>query len=96
MAIRHAILGLLHCREMHGGEIKKQTERSFELVCTINCGRLHPNLKTLNNEDLISMKEVDHAGFGRQGFKSCFYYKTIKLPFNQGANENEVTTKEDI
>ena len=62
MAIRHAILGLLHYRAMHGYRIKAQIEKYFGHVWSINYGQIYPNLKSLLDEGLISMIEENQAG----------------------------------
>lgn len=62
MAIRHAILGLLHYRAMHGYRIKTQIEQYFGHVWSINFGQIYPNLKSLLNEGLIDMAEENQAG----------------------------------
>lgn len=62
MAIRHAILGLLHYRPMHGYRIKAQIEKYFGHVWSINYGQIYPNLKSLLDDGLISMTEENQAG----------------------------------
>ena len=62
MAIRHAILGLLHYRDMHGYKIKSQIEHYIGHMWSINYGQIYPNLKSMLGEDLISMQEVNQAG----------------------------------
>jgi DNA-binding PadR family transcriptional regulator len=62
MAIKHAILGLLHYRPMHGYKIKAQIEKNFGHVWSINYGQIYPNLKSLLDEGLISMTEHNQAG----------------------------------
>ena len=62
MAIRHAILGLLHYRPMHGYKIKAQIEQNFGHVWSINYGQIYPNLKSLLDEGLISMTEENRVG----------------------------------
>lgn len=62
MAIRHAILGLLHYHPMHGYRIKAQIEQYFGHVWSINYGQIYPNLKSLLDDGHISMTEVNQAG----------------------------------
>ncbi len=62
MAIRHAILGILHYRDMHGYRIKAQIEHYFGHVWSINYGQIYPSLKAMLAEGLISMTEVNQAG----------------------------------
>jgi DNA-binding PadR family transcriptional regulator len=62
MAIRHAILGLLHYRAMHGYRIKTQIEQYFGHVWSINFGQIYPNLKSLFEEGLIDMTEENREG----------------------------------
>lgn len=62
MAIKHAILGLLHYRPMHGYRIKAQIEKDFGHVWSINYGQIYPNLKSLLDEGLITMTEENVQG----------------------------------
>jgi len=81
MAIRHAILGLFHYRDMHGYKIKEQIEWSFGHVWSINYGQIYPNMKTLLDEGLISMTEVNHAGLSASGRKLYSITKQVKVAF---------------
>jgi DNA-binding PadR family transcriptional regulator len=58
MAIKYTILGLLQYKDMHGYRIKEHIERNFGHMWSINYGQIYPNLKKLEEEGLITMKEV--------------------------------------
>jgi DNA-binding PadR family transcriptional regulator len=62
MAIKYAILGLLHYKDMHGYQIKKHIERNFGYMWSINYGQIYPNLKHLADEGLVTMREYNRAG----------------------------------
>ena len=62
MAIKYAILGLLHYQGMHGYQIKKHIEQNFGHMWTVNYGQIYPNLKNLEDEGLISMSEINNVG----------------------------------
>ncbi|MFZ2630691.1 MAG: PadR family transcriptional regulator [Desulfosalsimonadaceae bacterium] len=56
--IKYAILGLLHYRNMHGYRIKEHIERNFGHMWSINYGQIYPNLKKLQDDELILMAGV--------------------------------------
>lgn len=58
MAVKHAILGLLHYKKMHGYHIKERIESTFSHLWTINYGQIYPTLKKLQQEGLVTMLEV--------------------------------------
>lgn len=58
MSIRHAILGLLHYKDMHGYSIKEHIEKHFGNMWTVNYGQIYPSLKSLEEEGLITMVEL--------------------------------------
>jgi len=58
MAIKHAILGLLHYGDMHGYRIKNHLENNFGHMWTVNFGQIYPALKQMHEEGLVNMKEV--------------------------------------
>ncbi|RJP83212.1 MAG: PadR family transcriptional regulator [Desulfobacteraceae bacterium] len=58
MGIKYTILGLLQYKDMHGYRIKEHIERNFGHMWSINYGQIYPNLKKLEEEGLITMKEV--------------------------------------
>lgn len=62
MAIKYAILGLLHYKDMHGYQIKKHIERNFGYMWSINYGQIYPNLKHLADEGLVTMREFNQVG----------------------------------
>lgn len=62
MAIKYAILGLLHYKDMHGYRIKQHIERNFGHMWSINYGQIYPNLRQLLDDDLVTMKKVNRVG----------------------------------
>jgi DNA-binding PadR family transcriptional regulator len=64
MSIRYAILGLLHYTNMHGYRIKEHIERHFGHMWSINYGQIYPNLKSLEEEELIHMVELARSEDG--------------------------------
>jgi len=58
MAVKYAILGLLHYQDMHGYRIKKHMERNFGHMWTINYGQIFKSLKDMEEEGLVSMQKV--------------------------------------
>ncbi len=62
MAIKYAILGLLHYRDMHGYRIKSHIERNFGHMWSINYGQIYPNLRQLREEGFVTMKKVNQIG----------------------------------
>lgn len=64
MAIRYSILGLLHYKDMHGYQIKKHIEGNFGHMWTVNYGQIYPNLKSLLDDGLVTMKEESNGGKG--------------------------------
>lgn len=75
MSVRFAILGLLQYRDMHGYEIKGHIERHFGHMWTINYGQLYPNLKSLQEEGLITLTEVSPSERGGP-HKKCYAIST--------------------
>jgi DNA-binding PadR family transcriptional regulator len=59
VAIKYAILGLLHHTDLHGYRIKKHIERSFGHMWSINYGQIYPALKQLKDDGLVTMREVN-------------------------------------
>ncbi len=62
MSVRHAILGLLHYQDMHGYRIKRHMEQHFGHMWSINYGQIYPNLKKMEEQGLVTKKEVARAG----------------------------------
>jgi DNA-binding PadR family transcriptional regulator len=62
MSVKYAILGLLHYRDMHGYRIKRHIEEHFGHMWSINYGQIYPNLKRLEEEGLVTKKEVARSG----------------------------------
>ena len=58
MSIKHAILGLLHYKDMHGYEIKSVIEENFGAMWTVNFGQIYTSLKTLVDEGCVVLREV--------------------------------------
>jgi DNA-binding PadR family transcriptional regulator len=59
VAIKYAILGLLHYTDLHGYRIKKHIERSFGHMWSVNYGQIYPALKQLKEDGLVTMREVN-------------------------------------
>ncbi len=57
MSIKHAILGLLHARDMHGYRIKKTLETDFAHMWTLNYGQIYQTLARLRDDGMLSMVE---------------------------------------
>ena len=75
MAVRYAILGLLHYKNMHGYQIKKHIENHFGYMWTINYGQIYPNLKKMQEEGLVFMELSEP---GTQGPNRKLYSITTK------------------
>lgn len=58
MSTKHAILGLLNQRPMHGYELKKEFEKSVSFIWSINIGQLYTLLKKLEEEKEIVKETV--------------------------------------
>jgi PadR family transcriptional regulator, regulatory protein AphA len=58
MSIKHAVLGLLHYKDMHGYQIKDHIEKNFGYMWTINYGQIYTSLKALVDEGCISLIDV--------------------------------------
>jgi DNA-binding PadR family transcriptional regulator len=75
MAVKYAILGLLHYKNMHGYQIKKHIENHFGYMWTINYGQIYPNLKKMQEEGLVFMELSEP---GTQGPHRKLYSITAK------------------
>lgn len=64
MSIKYAILGLLQYSDMHGYRIKEHIENNFGYMWTINFGQIYPNLKELEKDGLIRMKNISPSEEG--------------------------------
>ena len=62
MSVKYAILGLLHYQDMHGYRIKRHIEQHFGHMWSINYGQIYPNLRKMENEGLLTKKEVVQTG----------------------------------
>jgi DNA-binding PadR family transcriptional regulator len=62
MSVRHAILGLLHYQDMHGYRIKRHIEEHFGHMWSINYGQIYPNLRKMEDEGLVTKREVAQRG----------------------------------
>lgn len=58
MSIKHAIIGLLHYRDMYGYQIKSHIEKNFGNMWTVNYGQIYSTLKALVDEGLITPTEI--------------------------------------
>ena len=58
MSIKHAILGLLHYKDMHGYQIKNHIEENFGSMWTVNFGQIYTTLKTLVDAGDIVLIDV--------------------------------------
>ena len=57
MAVKHAILGLLHFRDLHGYRIKELLESNFGFMWTVNFGQIYPALRDMQEHGLVEMRE---------------------------------------
>ena len=57
MAVKHAILGLLHFRDMHGYRIKELLESNFGHLWSVNFGQIYPALSDMREQGLVEMHE---------------------------------------
>lgn len=64
MSIKHAVLGLLHYKDMHGYQIKDHIEKNFGYMWTINYGQIYTSLKALVEEGCINLTDVVPSGNG--------------------------------
>ncbi len=83
MSIKYAILGLLHYKDMHGYRIKSHIERNFGHMWSINFGQIYPNLRTLLDEELVTMKVVATPGEKGPGRKLYSITDKGKMAFAQ-------------
>lgn len=83
MSIKYAILGLLHYKDMHGYRIKSHIERNFGHMWSINFGQIYPNLRSLLDEGLVTMKAVDTPGEKGPGRKLYSITEEGKQAFAQ-------------
>ncbi len=58
MSIKHAVLGLLHYKDMYGYEIKNHIEHDFGSMWTVNFGQIYTTLKGLVKEGCVVLTEV--------------------------------------
>ena len=58
MAIKHAILGLLHYGDMHGYRIKNHLETNFGHMWTVNFGQIYPALKEMLGDGLVMVESA--------------------------------------
>ncbi len=72
MSIKYAILGLLHYSDMHGYRIKEHIEKNFGHMWTINFGQIYTCLKELEQESLVSVKEILPSE-GNGPYKKCYH-----------------------
>lgn len=53
MSLRHAILGILDYRPLHGYELKRVLEKGISSFWPVNLGAIYPNLHALETEGLV-------------------------------------------
>jgi len=58
MAVKYAILGLLHYTDMHGYRIKEHLDRNFGYMWSVNYGQIYPTLRRMQEDGLVTMHEV--------------------------------------
>lgn len=71
MSIKYAILGLLHYTDMHGYRIKEHIEKNFGYMWSVNFGQIYPNLRDLENDGFIVMKDISPSEEGGPQ-KKCY------------------------
>lgn len=54
MSLRHAILGILDYRPLHGYELKRVLENGISSFWPVNLGAIYPNLHALETEGLVA------------------------------------------
>lgn len=72
MSIKHAILGLLHYKDMYGYQIKNHIEENFAFMWTVNYGQIYTSLKNLTDEGLIRLEEVVPSDSGGAPHKKLY------------------------
>ncbi len=56
MSLRHAILGILDFREMHGYKVKCVLESGIATFWPVNLAAIYPNLRKLEDEGLVAWR----------------------------------------
>jgi len=56
MSLRHAILGILAYREMHGYELKRVLEEGISSFWPVKLAAIYPSLRRLEDEGLVSWR----------------------------------------
>lgn len=64
MSLRHAILGILDYREMHGYQLKRVLEEGISSFWPVNLAAIYPSLRKLGDEGLVSFHR-EPSGEGR-------------------------------
>jgi DNA-binding PadR family transcriptional regulator len=58
MSVRYAVLGLLHYTDMHGYRLKELIDKDFGHMWSINHGQIYQTLKKLEEEGLVTQRDV--------------------------------------
>ena len=82
MSIKHAVLGLLHYRDMYGYEIKEHIEENFAYMWTVNYGQIYTSLKALVDEGHIVLANVVPSQHGAPHKKLYSLTEAGKEEFN--------------
>lgn len=64
MSLRHAILGILDYRDMHGYQLKRVLEEGISSFWPVNLAAIYPGLRKLEEEGLVSFHR-ESSGAGR-------------------------------
>jgi DNA-binding PadR family transcriptional regulator len=64
MSLRHAILGILDYREMHGYQLKRVLEEGISTFWPVNLAAIYPSLRKLEDEKLVAYRR-EATGEGR-------------------------------
>jgi DNA-binding PadR family transcriptional regulator len=59
VSLRHAILGILDYREMHGYELKRVLEEGISTFWPVNLAAIYPSLRKLEEESLVAHRTED-------------------------------------
>ena len=64
MSLRHAILGILDYREMHGYQLKRVLEEGISTFWPVKLAAIYPSLRKLEEEHLVAFRR-EATGEGR-------------------------------
>ncbi len=68
MSLRHAILGILDYREMHGYQLKRVLDEGISNFWPVNLAAIYPSLRKLEEEGLVA-HHTEESGEGRPARK---------------------------